>query len=342
MMMNNVVKIVGGLLAATIASAAAAGQKAKETYSTVGSIEVLDAQFKQIISPAAKIEKLADGFKWVEGPAWVKNGGYLLFSDVPNDTVFKWKEGLGVTVYLKSEDFAKGLHLTGRPAPNGLVIDHAGRLVICLEGDRQIARQEKSGEFTTLADYYTSRRFNSPNDAVYHENGSLYFTDPPFGLEKRGEDPRKELLDNGVYRLSKKGEIQLVTRELSLPNGLAFSPDYKVLYVADSDAARPSIVAFDVKPDGGLANSRIFFDATELAKKTPGSLDGLKVDKKGNVFCVGPGGVLVISSKGKHLGTIVTGQSNSNCAWGDDGSVLYIGGNPLLVRVKTLTQGVGF
>lgn len=341
MMIHNVVKIAGVILAAAISSAAAAGPKL-ESYPTVGAIEQVDPALKQILAPSAKIEKLADGFQWPEGPVWVKNGSYLLFSDVPTDTIYKWKAGFGMTVFVKSNDFAQALHLTARPAPNGLTIDPAGRLVVCLEGDRQIARQDKGGGFTTVADYFKSCRFNSPNDLVYSEKGALYFTDPSFGLAKKDADPRKELEQNGVYRLSRDGKVTLLTKEVTMPNGIALSPADKILYVADSKPEHPSIWAFDVAQDGTLLNSRVFFDATELAKKTPGSVDGLKVDKLGNVFCAGPGGVLVISPRGKHLGTIVTGQPTANLAWGDDGSTLYITANQYLLRVKTLTKGAGF
>ena len=342
MMIKNVARIMGVLMAATISGAAAAGQPAPDKYPTVGSIVVLDPQLKQILSPAARIEQLAEGMQWGEGPVWIRQGGYLLFSDVPRDTVYKWKEGAGLTVHLKPEDFTKALHNAGRSGPNGLLLDSQRRLVVCLEGDRQLARLEADGSFTSIAGYYKDRRLNSPNDAVYRRNGDLYFTDPPYGLEKKNEDPRKELVQNGVYRVTRGGEIQLLVKDLTFPNGIAFSPDEKTLYVAVSDPARPVIMAYEVKTDGTVANDREFFNATELAKSGPGLPDGLKVDNKGNVFATGPGGVLVLSPKGKHLGTLVTGQATANCAWGDDGSVLYLTSGKTLSRVKTLSRGAGF
>jgi gluconolactonase len=342
MMIQDMAKIMAMLMAAAISAEAASSQNAPDKYPAVGSIVVLDPQLKQLLAPGARIEKLADGLQWGEGPVWIHNGGYLVFSDVPRDTVYKWKEGLGLTVHLKPEDFTRALHNSGRSGPNGLLLDSSRRLVICLEGDRQVARLEPDGSFTSLAEYFKNRRFNSPNDAVYRRNGDLYFTDPPYGLEKKNEDPRKELVDNGVYRVTRDGETQLLIKDLTFPNGIAFSPDEKTLYVAVSDPAHPMIMAYEVKSDGTVANGREFFNATDLVKSGPGLPDGLKVDRLGNVFSTGPGGVLVLSPKGKHLGTLAIGEPTANCAWGDDGSVLYITSSKALLRVKTLTRGDGF
>ena len=190
--------------------------------------------------------------------------------------------------------------------------------------------------------WYKWRRFNSPNDLVYRSTGDLYFTDPPYGLEKNSADPAKELAFNGVYKLTPGGELTLLTSELTFPNGLAFSPDEKTLYVAVSDPAKPVIMAYPVEKGGLLGHGKIFFDASALAPGRKGLPDGLKVDKAGNLWATGPGGVLVIDPTGKHLGTSNTGEPTANCAWGDDGSTLYITANKYLCRVKTLSRGAEF
>jgi len=273
---------------------------------------------------------------------WIRNGGFLVFSDVPKNIVFKWKEGEGISEFLNPSGYTGSTPRGGEPGSNGLAVDANGRLVLCEHGDRRVARLEKDRTKTTLAAKYLGKRFNSPNDLVYKSNGDLYFTDPPYGLEAANNDPKKEIPYNGVYRISKKGEVTLLTDKLTYPNGIAFSPDEKTLYVAVSDPKQAIWMAYDVKPDGTIANGRIFFDATAMAKVVPGLPDGIKVDKKGNLFATGPGGVLVFTPGGKHLGTINTGQPTGNCAWGDDGSVLYIMANHYLARIKTSTVGKGF
>jgi gluconolactonase len=230
---------------------------------------------------------------------------------------------------------------------NGLVLDPRGRLVICQHGDRRVARLDAplnapQPRFTTLADRYQGARLNSPNDAVFRSNGDLYFTDPPYGLVKQFEDPSREIPYQGVYRVSSTGEVVLLTREMTRPNGLAFSPDERRLYVAQSDPASAIWRVFDVRPDGTFGAGRVLFDATGLAKTRPGLPDGLKVDRDGNLFATGPGGVLVITPDGKHLGTILTGQATANCAFGDDGRTLYITADMYLMRVRLKTRGRGF
>ncbi len=307
---------------------------------TFGTIERLDPRFDQIIPKDAKIEKLAEGFAWSEGPIWIKNGNYLVFSDVPSNTVYKWKAGEGVTEYLKPSGYTGLARRGGEPGSNGLTVDSQGRLVLCEHGDRRVTRLERIGTKTTLANKYQGKRLNSPNDLVFHSNGDLYFTDPPYGLEGNIKDPKKELPYQGVYRVKPNGDITLLIDDLTFPNGLAFSPDEKTLYVAVSDPKRPVIMAYDVKADGTVANGRVFFDATPLAEqKKKGLPDGMKVDQHGNLFATAPGGVLVISPEGKHLGTINTYEPTANCNWGEDGSVLYITANHFLGRIKTSTKG---
>lgn len=318
---------------------AASPKKAQSAYPSTGSLEPLDPAFNQLIAPGTKIEKLADGFKWSEGPVWSVAEKALLFSDVPANTVFKWQEGKGITVFLKPSGYTGASSREGEQGSNGLLLDSSGRLVLCQHGDRRVARLEKDKSFTTLAEYYLYRRLNSPNDAAYRADGELYFTDPPYGLEKGAQDIKKELIFSGVYRLDRKGDLHLLTQELACPNGIAFSPDEKTLYVANSDPEKPIWMAFDVKKDGDIDNGRVFFDAKPLTTDKKGMPDGLKVDKKGNLFATGPGGVLVLSPSGKHLGTINTGDLTANCAWGGDGSVLYMTCNGSLCRIKTLTRG---
>ena len=308
-----------------------------------GSLEVKDPVFFALIPAATPIEKLASGFEWSEGPVWIRNGGYLLFSDVPSNTVYRWKAGQGVSVHLKPSGYTGSTPRAGEPGSNGLTVDSEGRLTLCEHGDRRVGRVEKDGRHVTLADRYQGKRFNSPNDVVYKSNGDLYFTDPPYGLVKNVDDPAKEISFQGVYRLKPGGEVTLLTDKLTRPNGLAFSPDEKTLYVAVSDPQMPVIMAYDVKTDGTIANGRVFFDAKSLMlPNRKGLPDGLKVDKDGNLFATGPGGVLIITAQGKHLGTILTGEATANCGWGDDGSTLYITADMFLCRVKTKTKGAGW
>jgi gluconolactonase len=312
---------------------------------TLGTIERLDPKFDDLVPKGAVIEVLAGGFKWSEGPVWVKDGNYLLFSDIPNNRVCKWsaKDGLQAD-YLKPSGFTAGAKFDGRePGSNGLAIDKAGHLILCQHGDRRIARRAADGKFVTLADKYMGKRFNSPNDLVYAANGDLYFTDPPYGLPKGMDDPAKELDFQGVYRLKPSGEVTLLTKEMSRPNGIGLTPDGKTLIVANSDGANPIWKAFPVKPDGTLGEGKVFADATAGVKaKKPGGPDGFKIDAKGNLFATGPGGVWVMDAAGKHLGTIATGVPTANCAFGDDGSTLYITANDKLVRVRTTAKGQGF
>jgi len=310
-------------------------------FPTLGRIERLDSAFDALIPPDVVIEKLAEGFDWSEGPVWVRAGGYLLFSDVPRNVVLKWQEDAGVSEFLKPSGYTGQTARGGEPGSNGLTLDAQGRLVLCQHGDRRVARLESNDDFRTLAGSYRQRRFNSPNDLVVKSNGDLYFTDPPYGLEGLNDSPKKELMFNGVFRISAGGAVTLLTDALTFPNGLAFSPDERTLYVAVSDPQRPVIMAYDVKADGNLAQGRVFFDAAPLAKDKDrkGLPDGLKVDEAGNLFATGPGGVLVISPDGKLLGILNTGEATANCAWGNDGSVLYLTADMYLCRVRTSTRG---
>ncbi|HEX2443179.1 MAG TPA: SMP-30/gluconolactonase/LRE family protein [Vicinamibacterales bacterium] len=311
-------------------------------------IERLDPALDKLIAPDAKIETLAEGYDWSEGPVWVKeDGGYLLFSDVPQNVVYKWKEGAGAQPYLKPSGYTGTEPRGGEMGSNGLTLDANGRLVLCQHGDRRVARMEAplsspQPKFSTLADRYDGKRFNSPNDVVFHSNGDMYFTDPPYGMPKQFEDPGREIPFQGVFRRGRDGAVTLLTREMTRPNGLAFSPDERLLYVAQSDSTAAIWRVFDVKPDGTFGASRVLFDSTAMTKTLKGLPDGLKIDTEGNLFATGPGGVLVISPQGKHLGTIFTGQATANCAFGDDGRALYITADMYLMRVRLKAKGRGF
>jgi gluconolactonase len=313
---------------------------------TLGTIERLDPAFDELIGKDAVLEKLGGGFAWTEGPVWDKKGGFLLFSDIPNNSVFKYKEGEKISLYLKPSGYAGKRTDLMEPGSNGLLEDSEGRLVLMEHGDRRVSRIEKDGTKTTLADKYEGKRLNSPNDGVFKSNGDLYFTDPPYGRMLKGKPwvfPDRELDFCGIYRLSKNGKtLTLLTKEMTYPNGIALSPDEKTLYVAQSDPKQAIWKTFPVKEDGTLGESKVFFDSTKWVEKKPGLPDGMKVDAKGNIFATGPGGVLVFTPEGKHLGTIATGVKTANCGWGDDGTVLYVCCDHDICRIKTKTKGMGW
>lgn len=314
----------------------------KKPYPTFGTIERKDPRFDKLIPKDAQIEKLASGFKWTEGPVWVAADNHLLFSDIPPNVIDQWKPDTGVKVFLQPAGYEGKDAKLKEGGTNGLTLDAQGRLVACDHGERRVYRLGKDGKKTTLADKYMGKRLNSPNDLTYKSNGDLYFTDPPYGLTVLGQQgfPGKELDFQGVYRLSPDGKLTLLTKEMSRPNGIAFSPDEKTLYVANSDPDKAIWMAFPVQDDGTLGKGKVFFDATALVKaKKKGLPDGMKVDLAGNLFATGPGGILVFAPDGTHLGTLDTGEPTANCAWGDDGSTLYICANDKLARVKTGTKG---
>jgi gluconolactonase len=321
---------------------------------TVGRVERIDAALDAIVPADAKIEKLADGFEWAEGPVWVKDGGFLLFSDVARNTVFRWNEADGAKPCLNPSGFTgkPGDYKGREPGSNGLAVGPDGALVLCQHGDRRVARLKlphppagAKAVFETVVGAYNDRHFNSPNDLCFDAAGNLYFTDPPYGLSTQDDRaPEKELDFNGVYRFSKDGKLRLLTKELARPNGIALSPDDKTLYVAQSDGSRPIIMAYDVT-DAGIADGRVFFDTAPLKGKGPGGPDGVKCDTAGNVFATGPGGVMVLSKGGKHLGTIRPSdkEPTANCAFGGaDGTWLYMTNDSTLCRIKLATKGKGF
>lgn len=318
--------------------------QAKAHQKTLGTIERLDPAFDKLIPKSAQLEMIAAGFAWAEGPVWRKDetGGHLLFSDIPRNTVFKWKEGQGITQFLHPSGYTGAKFYGLEPGSNGLTLDPEGRLVSFEHGDRRVSLLTKAGGKRTLIDNYMGKRLNSPNDGCFKSNGDLYFTDPPYGLPKREHDPRRELDHFGVYRLAKNGSVTLLTKEMTRPNGIAFSPDEKTLYVAQSDPKQAIWKAFPVNEDGTLGKSRILADVTKHVGTRPGLPDGLKVDKHGNLFASGPAGIYIFNPQGKLLGRIHTGERTANCGWGNDGSVLYVCAHYYMCRIQTTTKGAGW
>ena len=296
-----------------------------------------DPALDAIVPPSAVIEKLAGGFLFTEGPLWVPRtpmaDGYLLFSDPNANAIYRWSPDGQVSVFrTKSGYTGVDVGEYAQPGSNGLALDREGRLTIDEHGNRRVTRLEKSGALTVLADRYRGRRLNSPNDLVYRSDGALYFTDPPFGLPRAFDDPRKELPFSGVYCLI-GGELALVAAELAGPNGLAFSPDERYLYVGNWDPARKVVMRYEVQPDGSLRNGVEFFDMTGAPGED--AVDGIKVDRRGNLFVSGPGGLWILSPDGRHLGTLRGPEHPHNLAWGDDdGRTLYLTAQTGLYRIR--------
>jgi len=326
------------LAAALLAACTALSQTAVDA----GRVDRVDARLDALVPKDAKIEILASGFKWSEGPVWDRANGRLLFSDVPNNVVHQWSAKGGRSVFLTPSGYTGPEGGGGRePGANGLAFDAQGRLVLCQHGDRRISRLE-SGKFVPVVERFEGKRFNSPNDLVFGRDGALYFTDPPYGLTKTFDDPGREIGWNGVYRLGPDGKLTVLVKDLKAPNGIGLSPDDKTLYVGQSNPDQPVVMAYDLRADGTVGAGRVFFDVTPVRKTGPGLPDGLKVDRDGNVWTSGPGGILVLTSKGEHLGTIVTGVPTANLAFGDDGSTLYMTANDTLRRIRTTARGLGF
>ena len=300
----------------------------------IGSVDRIDPEINSLIAEDAVIEILADGFSWAEGPVWVSELDAVLFSDVPKNKIYKWNEKSGLSVFLDPSGYTGIAPNEKNSGANGLILDAQGNLLIAQHGDRRIALVEKplsSAEgFKSVVDRFEGKRFNSPNDLILSKNGDLYFTDPPYGL-KGDKDPLKEMSENGVYRLDSSGKTTRVYSGFNRPNGLAFSPDESVLYVANSDPKRNLWKSFSIN-NGVLENEKPFFDAT--GKKGKGLADGLKVHSKGYVFATGPGGVLIFTPEGKHLGTIKTTVATANCAFNEDESALYMTSDNYLTRIQ--------
>lgn len=305
---------------------------------TVGFVEKANDELEQLLNPQAKPEIIAQGFEWAEGPLWVEEHQWLLFSDVFSNAVYRWKAGEGTTEYLKPSGYTGAEERDGELGSNGLILGNKGHLILCQHGDRRIARMSAplarpAAEFTTLAGSYQDKIFNSPNDLVQHSNGDIYFTDPPYGFEEGMEDPKKELEFQGVYRLSREGNLTLLTDELSRPNGISLSPDEKTLYVSNSDPDHPVWMAYSITETGRLSEGRIFHDATEFVGKEAGLPDGLTVDAEGYLYATGPGGVWIFAPDGRVLGKIRTGRATSNCTIGNGGNMLYITADEYVLRM---------
>jgi gluconolactonase len=339
--------MVRAFLAGLFAAWLVAGWQTPSAPPSNMSIERLDPALDRLIDPNAKIEVIGQGYIWSEGPVWVKNGGYLLFSDIPNNVIHRYKDGEGVREYLKPSGYTSKEPRGGEVGSNGLTIDAQGALVLAQHGDRRIARMDAPLDkphptYVTLAARYQGKRFNSPNDLVFRSNGDLYFTDPAYGLEKQWEDPAREIPFAGVYRRRPTGEVTLMTSDMTRPNGLAFSPDERRIYIAQSDPKAAIWRVFDMKTDGTFGESKMLFDATSMTAGRRGLPDGLKIDTEGNLWATGPGGVLVLTPDGKHLGTILTGQATANCSFGDDGRSLYMTADDYLMRVRLKVRGARY
>lgn len=314
----------------------------------------LDPAMDAIVGPNPKVFKLAEGFKFTEGPVWVREGKYLLFSDPNSNIIYKYMPdgNTGKLEVFRTPSGYSGPDLAeyGQPGSNGLALDPQGRLTINEHGNHRVSRVEKDGKVTVLADRYKGKRLNSPNDLVYRSDGALFFTDPPFGFPKFYQDPRKELPFSGVYSIY-KGKLQLLSTELSGPNGIAFSPDEKYLYVGNwydanlytngkADEKKIVVMRFEVNADATVSNGKVFFDMT--GAKGEDAIDGIKVDQQGNLYVSGPGGLWVISSAGKHLGTIIAPKHPHNMAWGDnDHKTLYLCARSGLYRMRLNIAGTG-
>lgn len=300
-----------------------------------------DPDIDRIVPANAKLFKLAQDFKFTEGPIWMRSTETLLFSDPNANRIYAYDAKSQSLSIVREHSGYDGADVAeyGQPGSNGLTLDRAGRLTINQHGNRRIVRIEPNGSLTVLADRYQGKRLNSPNDLVYKSDGALYFTDPPFGLPKFFDDPRKELPFSGVYR-AVHGRVTLLTRELQGPNGIAFSPDEKYLYVDDWDEHHKVVLRFPVRSDGSVGKSEVFTDMTQELPG-PDALDGMKIDREGNLYVTAPDGVRIYSPDGRHLGTIVVPRFVHNLAWGgDDGRALYMCATDRLYRINLLVEGI--
>ena len=333
---------------AVITDADTTTSAAKITDAKGTSIDRIDASLDRLIAPDAKLQQIAAGYEWAEGLEWTgpTEGGMLIWSDVRTNTAYRWTEAAGASVLLKPSGYT-GAYFAGKePGSNRLFLDADGNLLLCQHGDRRIARmtaplEKPKAKFADVVAFYEGKRLNSPNDVVWHENGDLYFTDPAYGLPGgQHESSVKELDFQGVYRFSfKDSTLTLLTMEISRPNGILFTPDYRHLIVANSEEANPVWTKFAVKADGTLGESSLFFDATPLTPGPQGGVpDGMAMHSSGTVFATGPGGILVISSSGQHIGTIKTGQTTANCTFTPDESMLYITADSLIMRLPMVTE----
>lgn len=318
------------------------GLPVNSAWKDIGKIYTIDEKLSNIITPGTKIEKVADGFSFTEGPVWHPDG-YLLFSDPNTNTIYRYNpKNHNVTVYMSHSGYTGAdIGEYGQPGSNGLVIDQEGRLIIDQHGNRRVVRIEKKGPVTILADRVDGKRFNSPNDVVLKSDGDVYFTDPPYGLPGFFNDPKKELDYQGIFMI-KNGKVQVVSKDLGGPNGLAFSPDEKYFYATNWDIRdihhTKTLWRYEVQADGTLKNGKVFYDFSFTEDDE--ALDGIKIDRQGNLFVSAPGGLWILSAEGKLLGKIVTPERPANMAWGDeDGKTLYMTAHTSLYKIRVNTGG---
>lgn len=331
--------------AAADADAAARTETPMTTPDTVGQLTSYDPAFADVVDANAPIEKLTgDEFTWSEGPTWVREG-YLLFNDPPENRMYRWSTPDGLSVFLEPSGYAgPPLEELREAGANGLFTEAGGSVLLADSGTRLVARLDPADKTrTTVADRYEGKRFNSPNDVVARGDGTVFFTDPPYGLKDGDESPVKEQPVNGIYRIDADGSVHLVDDSLNRPNGIAFSPDGNTLYVANSDEERPIWMAYTLDEAGNAVDSRVFADASDLmGDGVHGLPDGLAVSSGGLIFATGPGGVIVMDADGKRLGRIETGSAIANCAFGEDGRTLYMTSHRFLARVQLKVVGLGF
>ena len=306
----------------------------------LGHIDRFDPSLDSLLSRSAEVEVLDVGFAWPEGPVWVPGEHCLLFSDIPRNAILQWSEAQGTSIWMQPSGYTGVCYYGKEPGSNGLTFDDKGRLWACEHGDRRVSRLEPRGGKVTVVDSYQGKRLNSPNDLVLNSRGDLYFTDPAYGLHYRYEDPARELPFCGVY-LVRAGtrEAVLVCDELANPNGVAFSPDERMLYVTQSNAQRPVVMRYPLLDEGTLGRGTELVNFLDVVGEAEGLPDGIKVDNDGNLFTTGPGGVWVTGPDGSRKGRIVTGRRVANLCWGDNGSTLYLCSDDYLCRIKTRTSG---
>jgi gluconolactonase len=306
----------------------------------IGSVERIDPSLDAIIQADAKAEVIASGFAWSEGPLWLANEQKLLFSDIPNNKIHQWTEGRGLELYLTPSGYTGTAPRGGETGSNALILRNDGKLTLCQHGDRRMAYMEAplsspKANFVTIAGNYQGKKFNSPNDAVYRSNGDLFFTDPPYGLEKNMDDPLKELPFQGVYKVTPQGQVTLLTDSLTRPNGLAFLPGEQTLIVANSDKAKPYWYLFNIGPNDSLVSAGLLYDASTAAQQENGLPDGLKVDRQGNIFATGPGGIWIFNKDRKLVGKFkVPDNPCSNIALANDDKTLFITNAVNVLRLK--------
>ena len=307
----------------------------------VGSVERMDPALDRLLDKDAAMMPLVEGLTWSEGPVWLPHEGQLAFSDVPVNVSYTWSEEAGLGVLFAPSGYTGESDGEKHEGSNGMTLDEQGRLLVCQHGDRRVVRVEGRCGFKTLATRFEGKRFNSPNDLRCDRGGAIYFTDPPYGLT--GPSQKPDLPNCGVFRIAPDGAVSLITRELNRPNGIELSGDEKTLYVASSDPAYPVILAFPLQADGSAGPSRVLFDARSIAGRggKSGAMDGMAVDAEGNLWAAGPGGIVIVSAEGKHLGTLLTGRATANCTFGgSDGRWLFITAGDLLLRIRTKVGGV--